>query len=113
MKKRLLARLTLGILHAPSVHKDKGSARLLVPAVLLNPSRCTLTPTGMHVNALCNLAVPRNRKLQNVKAPARHSSTHKTPSFASLHVPGYKQRPGRWEQFFFVVVVVRLFRKCG
>lgn len=83
----LLVRLTLGsILHAPPVHKDKGSTRLTVPAVLLNPSHCTLAPTGTHVNALCNLPEPSNRKLRNVKATSRHHCTHKTPSFTSAHL---------------------------
>lgn len=80
-----------------SVHKDKGSVRLTVPAVLLNPSHCTLAPTGTHVNALCNVPKPSNQKLGNVKAPARHHRTHKTPSFASPHLTGYKQRPGHCE----------------
>lgn len=67
--------------------------RVAVPTVLFNPSDCTLAPTGMHVNALCNLTEPRNRRLQNVKAAARHHSMHQTPSFASPRVTGCKQRP--------------------
>lgn len=93
-------------------HKDKGSVRLTVPAVLLNPSHCTLAPTGMHRECPQQFARARQpvaRKCQSrCKRPQHTRRTHLHPHI----LIGYKTETWTllWAAVWFEFTYLKLAR---